>query len=73
MPSRDYGLFVTKDTPQDVRDKIIEVAQETVFSERAQAVAAETGALVYWQNADESAARVANDIETMARISETLE
>ncbi len=67
------GLFVTKDTPQDVRDKIIEVAQETVFSERAQAVAAETGALVYWQNADESAARVANDIETMARISETLE
>lgn len=67
------GLFVTKDTPQDVRDKIIEVAQETVFSERAQAVADETGALVYWQSAEESAARVANDIATMAKISTILE
>lgn len=67
------GLFVSKDTPQDVRDKIIEVAQETVFSERAQAVADETGALVYWQNAEESAARVANDIATMAEISSILE
>ncbi len=67
------GLFVTKDTPQDVRDKIIAVAQETVFSERAQTVAAETGALVYWQPADESAARIANDIETMARIGAALE
>ncbi|MGR3622822.1 tripartite tricarboxylate transporter substrate-binding protein [Pseudophaeobacter sp.] len=67
------GLFVSKDTPQDVRDKIIEVAQETVFSERAQAVADETGALVYWQTADESAARVANDIATMAKISTILE
>ncbi|OIQ31212.1 MAG: transporter [Alphaproteobacteria bacterium MedPE-SWcel] len=67
------GLFVTKDTPQDVRDKIIAVAQETVMSARAQAVAAETGALVYWQGADESAARVAADIDTMARIGAALE
>ncbi|WP_323778099.1 tripartite tricarboxylate transporter substrate-binding protein [Leisingera sp.] len=63
------GLFVTKDTPQDVRDKIIAVAEKTVMSERAQNVAKETGALVYWQNAGDSAARVANDIGTMARIS----
>jgi tripartite-type tricarboxylate transporter receptor subunit TctC len=62
------GLFVTKDTPQDVRDKIIAVAEKTVMSERAQNVAKETGALVYWQGADDSAARVANDIDTMARI-----
>lgn len=67
------GLFVTKDTPQDVRDKIIAVAKETVMSERAQAVAAETGALVYWQNADDSATRVANDIATMGKISTILE
>ncbi|WP_027256352.1 tripartite tricarboxylate transporter substrate-binding protein [Leisingera aquimarina] len=63
------GLFVTKDTPQDVRDKIIGVAEKAVMSERAQNVAKETGALVYWQSADDSAARVANDIGTMARIS----
>ncbi len=67
------GLFVTKDTPQDVRDKIIAVAEKTVMSERAQAVAKETGALVYWQNAADSAARVANDIETMDRIGSILE
>ena len=37
-----------------MRDKIIAVAEKTVMSERAQAVAAETGALVYWQVADDS-------------------
>ncbi|GAB4361598.1 MAG: tripartite tricarboxylate transporter substrate binding protein BugD [Oricola sp.] len=67
------GLFVTKATPQDVRDKIIAVAKKTVMSDRAQAVAKETGALVYWQDADESAARIAKDIETVAHISEILE
>ncbi|UWQ91655.1 tripartite tricarboxylate transporter substrate-binding protein [Aliisedimentitalea scapharcae] len=67
------GLFVTKDTPQDVRDKIIAVAQKTMMSDRAQKVATETGALVYWQNADDSAARVAADIETVARIGELLQ
>ncbi|UWQ59261.1 tripartite tricarboxylate transporter substrate binding protein [Leisingera caerulea] len=66
------GLFVTKDTPQDVRDKIIAVAEKAVMSERAQNVAKETGALVYWQGAGDSAARVANDIDTMARISSLL-
>ncbi|WP_137702454.1 tripartite tricarboxylate transporter substrate-binding protein [Marimonas lutisalis] len=67
------GLFVTKDTPQDVRDKIIAVAQKTVMSDRAQAVAKETGALVYWQNAEDSASRIAKDIETVDRIGKLLE
>lgn len=67
------GLFVTKDTPQDVREKIIAVAEKTVMSDRAQAVAAETGALVYWQNAADSEARIANDIDTVARIGELLQ
>ena len=66
------GLFVTKETPQDVRDKIAAVAEKTMMSERAQAVAAETGALVYWQGADESAARVASNIATMAAIEEIM-
>tara|TARA_Y100000815_G_scaffold177328_2_gene161506 strand:+ start:4229 stop:5173 length:945 start_codon:yes stop_codon:yes gene_type:complete len=67
------GLFVVKDTPQDVRDKIIAVARKTVMSDRAQAVAKETGALIYWQDADESSARIAKDIDTVARIGEILE
>ena len=66
------GLFVVKDTPQDVRDKIIAVARKTVMSDRAQAVAKETGALIYWQDADESSARIAKDIDTVARIGEIL-
>lgn len=66
------GLFVRKDTPQDVRDKIIAVAEATVMSERAQTVAAETGALVYWQGAEEAADRIAADIETVDAIGETL-
>lgn len=67
------GLFVVKDTPQDVREKIIAVAKKTVMSDRAQAVAKETGALIYWQDADESAARIAKDIETVGHIGEILE
>ncbi len=64
---------MTKDTPQDVRDKIIAVASKTVMSERAQNVAKETGALVYWQNAEDSAGRIAKDIDTVARIGELLQ
>ncbi|SMR73030.1 Tripartite-type tricarboxylate transporter, receptor component TctC [Aliiroseovarius halocynthiae] len=67
------GLFVTKDTPADVREKIAAVAAKTVMSERAQAVAKETGALVYWMDADASAARIAADQETGAVISGILE
>ena len=67
------GLFVHKDTPADVRAKIISVAEKTVMSERAQNVAKETGALVYWQGADDAAARVARNIETVAKIQGLLE
>ncbi len=67
------GLFVRKETPQDVRDKIIAVAEKTALSDRAQAVAKETGALVYWQNADDSAGRIAKDIDTVAKIQELLQ
>lgn len=62
------GLFVHKDTPQDVRDKIIAVAEKTAMSERAQELAAETGALVYWQPAAEVVEQITKDIETMGRI-----
>lgn len=62
------GLFVHRDTPQDVQDAIIAVARETVMSDRAQALAAETGALVYWQPADEVVMQIQTDIETLAGI-----
>jgi tripartite-type tricarboxylate transporter receptor subunit TctC len=62
------GLFVHADTPQDVQDKIIAVAEKTMMSDRAQAVAAETGALVYWQPAAEVVTQIEKDIVTMANI-----
>lgn len=62
------GLFVHKDTPQDVREKIIAVASKTVMSERAQQLAADTGAAVYWQSADEVKAQIETDITTLERI-----
>ena len=67
------GLFVRKETPQDVRDKIAAVAARTVMSDRAQAVAAETGALVYWMGAEDSAARIEGDKATVAHIGSILE
>ncbi len=67
------GLFVHKDTPQDVREKIIAVAKKTMMSERAQKLAAETGAGVYWMDADASAAQIAADGEALGRIGALLE
>lgn len=67
------GLFVHKDTPDDVRAIIIESAKETVMSERAQAVAAQTGAAVYWQDADDAMARIKSDIEMTAEVNALIE
>jgi tripartite-type tricarboxylate transporter receptor subunit TctC len=67
------GLFVHKDTPQDVRDALVAVAKETVMSDRAQQLTADTGALVYWEDADQSQARIGRDIDTLAGINATLE
>ena len=67
------GLFVRKETPADVREKIIEVAKATVMSDRAQKLAADTGALVYWQGAEESAARIVTDRGTLGEIGKILE
>ena len=67
------GLFVTKDTPQDVRDKIAAVARKTVMSERAQVVAETTGALDYWMAADASAALIDADTATLATIGGLIE
>ncbi len=66
------GLFVLKDTPDDVREKIIAVAKETIASERAQKLAKETGALVYWQDAKTSAERIKKDSATFGAINELL-
>lgn len=66
------GLFVHKDTPADVREKIIAVAKETIASARAQELATQTGAIIYWMDADASAARIASDIAVSGRLAALL-
>lgn len=67
------GLFVHKDTPADVRDKIIAVAQKTIASEKAVEFAEETGAQLYWQDATAVTAQIQKDISTMDVINTMLE
>jgi tripartite-type tricarboxylate transporter receptor subunit TctC len=67
------GLFVRKETPQDVREKIIAVAKKTMMSERAQKLAAETGASVYWQDAATSADRIVTDRAALGKVNGMIE
>ena len=62
------GLFVPAGTPQDVKDKITAVAKKSMLSDKAQEVATNSGALVYWMDADASDAQIQKDKETMATI-----
>lgn len=67
------GLFVAKDTPQDVRDVLAAVTQKAMASDRAQQLAKDTGAEVYWLDAAGSAARIERDKETLGRIMALIE
>ncbi|WP_299987827.1 tripartite tricarboxylate transporter substrate binding protein [uncultured Ruegeria sp.] len=66
------GLFVHKDVPADVREKIAAAAQKALQSEKAQNLIGETGVLIYWQNAEESTAQIEADTQTIGKISEIL-
>jgi len=66
------GLFVRKDVPADVREKIIASAKETLASDRAQDLAKQTGAIVYWMDAEAAKARITSDIATSAAITKML-
>ncbi|MEZ5658340.1 MAG: tripartite tricarboxylate transporter substrate-binding protein [Burkholderiaceae bacterium] len=55
------GLFVRKETPPEVREKIAAVARKTIAGARAQKFAKETGAQIYWKDAKASAEQIAGD------------
>ncbi len=67
------GLFVRKEVPALVRAKIRKVAMRVMTSDKAKKLAAETGALIYWQDVDEAYAQIKKDIDSVRRISEILE
>ena len=62
------GLFVHADTPADVREKIAAVAKEVMVSDEAQKLSEETGALVYWQPAEDAAAQIEKDGATLGTV-----
>lgn len=67
------GLFVHKDTPQNIRNKIIAVAKKTVMGAKAQKISRQSGALIYWKDADSSKAQITEDIASFKLISEILD
>ncbi len=66
------GLFVHKDTPPEVREKITAAAQKALQSDKAKKLAEETGALIYWQDPDASNAQIEQDKASFAKIEEIL-
>ena len=66
------GLFVHKDTPADVRTKIIAVAEKVAKSDRAKKLAEETGALIYWQDASAAQKQIDSDIKGLGRVNAIL-
>ncbi|MGB1147551.1 MAG: tripartite tricarboxylate transporter substrate-binding protein [Alphaproteobacteria bacterium] len=66
------GLFVKKGTSQEIIDTIAAVAKDVMLGEEAQALAAETGAGVYWQDQAESSARIDADRGNNAELNEIL-
>lgn len=66
------GLFVHKDTPADVREKIAAVAEKTIASERARKFGEETGAQLYWLDADGSKDLIGKNIGAIAKINASL-
>lgn len=67
------GLFVKKGTPQEVIDKLAEIAAATMAGDEAQQLMAETGARVYWQGTEESAARILADRAKLDELTQIIE
>ena len=66
------GLFVKKGTSQEVIDVLSNIASATMASDEAQELMAATGARVYWQGMEESAARIETDRAKSAEISDII-
>jgi len=67
------GLFVHKDTPQDARDKIIASAKKVIESDAAKQLAKETGAAIYWQDAEAAQKQIESDNKVLKVLSAVLE
>ena len=67
------GLFVRKEVPQDVRDKIAKAAMAALDTPEAKKIAETTGAHIYWKDAAESQAVIDADIKALAVVNKMIE
>lgn len=56
------GLFVRKGTPEEVKQRIIEIAKVALRSDEVQKIANETGAGIYWQDAESAKMRIQEEL-----------
>ena len=66
------GIFVHKDTPADIREKIAASVKKTVMSDKIQALADKTGAQIYWIGAEQAKAQIKAAMLTMDKINKSL-
>ncbi|MHC8509038.1 MAG: tripartite tricarboxylate transporter substrate binding protein [Rhodospirillales bacterium] len=66
------GLFVPKGTPQAVKNKIAAIAKAAVLGGKAKEVGKNSGALIYWMDADDAAKRIAADKQRIIEIGKAL-
>ena len=67
------GLFVHKDTPADVRETLAAIAKKVVESDKAKQLAKDTGALIYWQDAEAAQKQIDEDIVALEVMGKMLE
>ncbi len=67
------GLFVKSDVNADVRAKLRKVAKRAMLGDKAQKIARETGALIYWKEPADSDRQIVKNRETMQVIRKMLE
>lgn len=58
------GLFVKKGTPAEVKEKVAEIAQAALKSDRITGLSNSTGAVIYWIGGSAAEERVARDFES---------
>lgn len=58
------GLFVRTGTSEEIKNKIAEIAQEALKSDRVKELSESTGAGIYWIGGEEAEALVAKDFES---------
>lgn len=66
------GLFVKKGTPQEVIDKIAEIAQSVINSDEARQLQAETGARLYWEGTADATARIERNRAQIAEMNKII-